>query len=670
LNVDDKLSGLPASSWPAKPPSFKKDDEVIVFDKKNPSKIEGYAVVVEVSGATVRVRGFGGREIYVNPNRLKKTGTPGGAAPPPGPPGPPDHVFILPDPQEIGGPNSKSYRDKVREIVRKAHLDPNKWFIDPRPVMELIQDAGGPFVGKERMEALLTEMSEEIGITPIDVVSGVVHLKLFIASDSTIEKAASKWSDRGEEIEILSPTSLRVLSKAEMNARITAAVRENADRKSSIERESFVAFCRSVEALAGPMSATTTREVFDLLPKSDGEGDDADGKLRKKIAAALKEIGFLPQTSVVDGKKTKVFVRRRPTSLLGEEGAGKAAMEARLAHEEGPRAEMGRLDHKMQVEKDQETLAETAVVGDGDVHPVAVAVSGDGVPASPPGGSAQDEDQLLLPADWKEKIAAFLQGAGSDRTHVSLEGIILEALDRIPQEIRVMDRGRLSQYLTSIGLVNVKYDNHGDSKSERKMFHVEGNPPSEDEMREHFKDLDTRIMERLDIRVSDAPDWMTEEQRVNLSYLEHAVLLLCEDRPHNRTGLFPGHPNPDWQRKVVSSLAERGLVVSNGGGWSMTYSGVRPSIEQALDRSFLLDMFWKREVARSAQGPRSQQASENGPEEEETAEEAGPEEGTVTVAELSAMVQDMFEALKNHAEEIRKLKRRVRDLESEGDSDA
>lgn len=678
-----------------------KDDEVVVFDKRNPTKVEGRAIVKEVSGTTVKVRMLNGEELFIEPRRLRKIGTLK-AEPDTDSVLEPPVVLIVPDPPEVEGSDSESYRDKVREIAGKARARrggdiPRGRFIDPRGIMESIQDAGGPFVGKKKMESILTLMSEEIGITPIDADVMGVHLRLFIHSDSTIEEAISDQPNTGsvENIEILSPTSLRVLSVTEVRIRETAIRQEAAVAAEATEAESFAAFCKTVDGLASSMGTVTTTAIFDLLPKSEGEKDDADGKFRKKIAAALRQIGFLQQISFVAGKKIKTFSRPEPKMSFWEASeARRAAAQLWVAREEELRMERDRLDHEMQVEEDRETSMESSMssTDNAAAQPLPGTGTGTGTgmnlvaPISPEDGAEPDENETEewsfpgvspaeaeasaeaaasnkgmedgVPVEWTERITTFLQGDGAGMTFVSLDWLILEAVGEIPNTVHLAARRHLSHHMVSVGLIQVKY-----GRLERKVFHVDGEPPSDEEMEAHFVKVDSGIREALGIKVSDAPPWMSEEQKDNLSCLEHAVLLLNEKGVHSRSDLFPGHSNHDWQRRVILALSSKGLIATHGKFRTAVYSGVIPLIEQALDRAFLLDVFWHRE---SRGGP--------GPEPDHGADEEHGDDGDDgvvhhTVESLSAAITEIMAVLEDHANTIRSLKKRVKSLEGQGQKD-
>jgi len=657
-------------------------DEVIVVNKRNQSKVDGLAKVKEVNGsmAVVTMGGDDG-DTHIEVRRLRRSSVPKsspGSALEPEARAPAADVPAEP---KIGDPDSESYRDMVRKIVgrgSRAMGGTKGRTLDPRQVMLEIRNAGGPHVDKLRMESLLESMSGELQITPVDADIRGIHLKMFLFGNSTLEESLEGGYDIPGDIEILSPTSFKVLTRLELDMRRTAALRREEERAEAEERASFEAFCKSVLEIAGSIDPVTTTAIFDRLPKSDGEKDDSDGKLRKRIAEALKEIGLVPRVVTVDGRKVKVFEQRFQVRMA----ALKAAAEAQMVTEEKARMEKDKLDNEERLAED--TDAKFIVDPEGVTRfagePTIMEVGLEPEPAPEPVGSSEPEPEpepgvrenlALLPADWKEMLARFLQGPGSGMTYISLEGIIFEAFGRIPQEIRVMDRGRLSAYLMSLGLVNAKFNNHGDKNSERKMFHVEGIPPSDEEMKEHFSKLDAAIMERLDIKVTDAPDWMSEDQRRDLAYLEHAVLQLCEDRPHNRIGLFPGHPSPNWQRSVVSSLISYDLVSQSGSGWSVTYSGVRPAILEALDRDFLLEAFWPKEFERfrgppsaTARAPEPESAPSHEPEREQGLEEEIPaDRPPPTLEALEATVMDLFELLKDHSKTIMNLKRRVKELE-------
>jgi hypothetical protein len=532
---------------------------------------------------------------------------------------------------KTGDASTPAYREGIHDSIKKS-LVAGRQLISPYLVLRVMMSDGFDFVVGSGPKGMIDVMDEVIAAAP-EFDLEPLSVKLFGTTEVIykprglpLEDALKKeYPDIFDRIQIVGPTSYVILNDLDFARKKTLEAKVAKTQANLLKVRSMMSMADRIVPLVQDKEYVTLVEIAAQLAGTDDERADPNGKFRKQIAEILKELEFTADTMEVGGKRTKVF--RAPFAETGQ-----PPLPAEPEETTG-----------MKEQTEEDIQEETIPLSETPQNPQDM-VEDESVPL----------DRKELPADWKVKVQTFLQGSLS-RSYMSLEELILRAVGKIPQELGVSSRIQVSKYMSSLGLDSTVID-------ERKVFHPEGNAPSEEELRSHFSQLDREIMEVLDIKVSDAPPWMNESQRVNLSYLEHASLLLCEEGTHTRSGLFPGHPSVDWQRRAMGVFQSYGLVSVHGSAFFTTYSGVQPAIEQALDRDFLLGIFWKRETIRNEEVEEEKPEPEKAePEPEKALSEAAKDDGEET--DLIKMVQDMFEALKNHAEEIRKLKKRVKQLE-------
>ncbi len=538
-------------------------------------------------------------------------------------------MLVVPK-KERGDVEDPAYREEIRKAIEA--LAEKRPVVTPFMVLQVVVARGHGIVPEADMNAAFLEIAPIFGLAPVDMVydgrKEIVFKKPETPLESAVMDELSDLKDAGERVEILGPNSYRVLSEAELrHKRRNQQKRAEAEEEEAGKKAMEVLRKAVMEAVAGATSVTTKAILKDVAAAGNVDAEsakDPDGKIKKKIAEILKDAGYSPREEQVDGKKTKVFVSPGPKKTPGENGAE--------ANQGGP---------------EETATGEAETVSEPEVESSDEEAEG---PKSEP----EPEpvlDRTKLPADWKEKTRSFAENA-SGRRFFSLEEVSAY-VGRNLLELPIWHRGQMAKHLLEIGFTKTSYD-------DRKVYH-RGSAPSQQELAAFFEESDQRIAKAMMAGVTGLPERMSEEEKENYAFLENAVLLLSEDGFYPRSGLFAGNTDNGWQNKVVAKLQSEGLVIVSGQGRARMYSGSKPSIEQALERDYLLRTFWPHLFEGTED--EVQDEIEEAPEPEWTKEEPTSVSPEPTVEDLVKHINSLYEVLENHAGTIGKLKDRIKALE-------
>lgn len=100
-----------------------------------------------------------------------------------------------------------------------------------------------------------------------------------------------------------------------------------------------------------------------------------------------------------------------------------------------------------------------------------------------------------------------------------------------------------------------------------KVLVKDGFKPSKNDIKEYYNKVTKKQLHTFGITVDEKreySEWMSDDDKLNHSYLERFFLLLMEEKPLQISEAFPGHPKIHWVRKVIKYMIDNGLIVRKG----------------------------------------------------------------------------------------------------------
>lgn len=563
-------------------------------------------------------------------------------------------------------------REKLRSIISDMRGE-YKWkMLVCAELQKVLRDVFHSAFTLREIEEAMEGLSEELGLVAAENLTGGDVSRNYHDGSVSLEEALS--ADYGPYAWKLVPDNsgipaYRVLSETERRHKKTTLEREKEESERE-ERDNVIRkIADGLPAFLEGKKELTTREVVVGLIEME---PDADGRLNALAAAALKAVGWVAvkrrHSHDRPGKRT-VFV---PKDSLSQDGDGPAPSSS--AASDGPAGEgTAKAVDMSDVDEMIEELLRPVEYRDpdpgvADDEPAVERVPGIHVERAPEPQEQpmtereqepsrdpdppDDHPSGRLPKDWKELVNAYIGGI-PERTFVSMDEVLLRGIHVMPHDVDFRQKGHVSRHLVNMGLEPGSY-------KDRKYVFAPRSRPDDEQLESHFSEIDRLIVDAIGISATNHPEWMEESDVVNLSYLEHAALTLWEGVPRPRSALFPGHRDEEWQRRVLAKMIEDGLVNPVGEGFFKTYVGVEGA-DDILDREYLIPTFWPGRDSRQEEP--GQEEPEEAPKSEAEPEEQEPPPPKGAPESLEGLVKEMYAVLQDHAETIRKLKARVKELE-------
>lgn len=264
-------------------------------------------------------------------------------------------------------------------------------------------------------------------------------------------------------------------------------------------------------------------------------------------------------------------------------------------------------------------------------------------PSQPPAeAQPYDRQSGQMPEGWEGVVPRFLKG----RRTVTVSEAMFAVVGKRAFEYGNSQAARVAKELASHGFVSKTY--HG-----TKIYVLNGERVSDQEMREE-----------LYISCPSPPDYIEKSlpkiERVRIHDFEEALLRLSDHTKRmRRAEIFPTNFDVIWQISVLDYLEKVGLAIRFGDRFDTLYAGEKDKIQSVIGDGYPEDLISSGTVkARESEPPRESQPPAADPVDEGEGEDL-PEQPK----DKDALIAAMYQALENHREEIKSLKRRVKALE-------
>ncbi len=215
--------------------------------------------------------------------------------------------FRVPYSTRTGDASSGPYRDQVRNVVRSA-IKAGRLLVSPYMVLRVMISEGREYVpegGPEGMNgALAAIMSEaEFDMQELNYLAWGWPGKIYKHRPSGLEEALRReCPDIFERIHILpsgpGPSyDYVILNDIDFAMKKTARERLERLEAEKGKLQEVMSLVERVAEVVGRAEHVTTRELAKQLATNEEERADPDGKFKKKIAEALKNLRFTPGPS-------------------------------------------------------------------------------------------------------------------------------------------------------------------------------------------------------------------------------------------------------------------------------------------------------------------------------------------------------------------------------------
>lgn len=278
----------------------------------------------------------------------------------------------------------------------------------------------------------------------------------------------------------------------------------------------------------------TAKEVFESIFV---DTDDVDGHYTKMISGVLKDIGFKSKL-IGKKKKHKVFCRLNIDSINPEV-----------------------------IEKAEVKILENL-------------------------SNEVPEEKEIKVIDLTEKqnqYESHVEEYVKNTDIISLTEYCARYFECVPAHLGKVSSSKLSRTFSNQGFHYIN------NKAFKTLVRYGANF-SEEEIDEYSRKVIDFQLRTLGITINDNyvyPEWMTNDDKLNHSYLERFFLLLMEEKSLAITEIFPSHTKPNWTKRVIDYLFSLNLIQRNGNNtFEFTYSLIQDN-QNELTSELINEIIYK-----------------------------------------------------------------------------